>query len=66
MNLVDYYDFFLQVDILLWACVFENFRKNAIEFYDLDPLYYLSLAGYAWDVSEKSSGFNLVLILLLF
>ena len=62
MTFGDYHDLYLQVDSLLLACVFENFRKIAMECYDLDPLYYFSLAGYAWDVSLKFSGVNLELI----
>ena len=45
----DYHDLYLKTDVLLLADVFENFRKVARQHYKLDPCYYFSLPGYAWD-----------------
>ena len=40
---------YLITDILLFADVFENFRKMSLETYSLDPIHYYSLAGLFWD-----------------
>ena len=47
-NLGDYHDLYVQCDILLLADVFENFRNNCIEIYELDPAHFLSTPGLAW------------------
>ena len=44
-NLGDYYDFHVQIDTLLLAGVFKNFRNKCIEVYELDPAYFLSAPG---------------------
>ena len=36
-NLGDYHDFYVQIDTLLLADVFENFRNICIKVYELDP-----------------------------
>ena len=36
-NLGEYYDLYVQSDTLLLADVFENFRDNCIDIYELDP-----------------------------
>ena len=36
-NLGDYHDLYVQRDTLLLADVFENFRDEFIEIYELDP-----------------------------
>ena len=33
----DYHDLYVQADILLLADVFENFRNECLEIYDIDP-----------------------------
>ena len=55
-NLGDYHDLQVQIDTLLLADVFENFRNNSIEIYKLDPAYFLSVPGLAWQACLKKTG----------
>ena len=45
----DYHDIYLKTDVLLLADIFQNFREAALERYKLDPLWYYSTPGLAWD-----------------
>ena len=45
----DYYDLYAQTDIFLPADVFENFRNKCLEKYRLDPSYFYSAPGLAWQ-----------------
>lgn len=49
----EYSDLYLKTDVLLLADVFENFRNHCIESYELDPSYYCTLIGFAWDAMLK-------------
>ena len=40
-NLADYDDLYVQSDTLLLVDVFENFRNDCIEIYELDPAHFL-------------------------
>ena len=44
-NLDDYDDLYVQSDTLLLADVFENFRNEFIEIYELNPAYFVSAPG---------------------
>ena len=55
-NLGYYHDLYVQSDILLLADVFENFRKACIKTYELDPAYFISLTGLAWQACLKKNG----------
>ena len=70
-NLGEYHDLYLKSDVLLLADVFEEFRKNSLENYSLDPAWYYTSPGLSWDALLKHSGAKLELltdvdILLLF
>jgi len=54
-NKGEYHDLYLKTDVLLLADVFENFRKFAMDTYELDPCHYYRLPGFAWDCLLKSS-----------
>ena len=43
-----------QSDILLLPDVFENFRNNCSEIYELDPAHSLSAPGLAWLKKDRS------------
>ena len=47
-NLGDYRDLYVQSDTLLLADVFENFRDQYIEIYELDPAHILTAPGLEW------------------
>ena len=62
-NLGDYHDLYVQSDTLLLADVFENFRNKCIEIYELDPAYFLSPPGLAWEACLKKTGVKLELLI---
>ena len=42
--------------------MFENFRNECIEIYELDPAKFLSAPGLAWQASFKKAGVELELL----
>ena len=52
-SLGEYHDLYVQTDTLLLADVFEKFRDKCIEIYGLDPSYFLSTPGLAWQACLK-------------
>lgn len=60
----EYHDLYLSTDVLLLADIFENFRAFCLdkENYNLDPCYYLTLPGFAWDAMMKMTGVHLELL----
>ena len=52
-TLKDYHNLYNQVDVLLLADVFENFRDICIKNYKLDPAHYYTAPGLAWDAALK-------------
>ena len=58
----DYYDLYVQTDTLLLADVFESFRNKCIEIYDLDPSYFYSTPGLAWQACLKKTKVKLQLL----
>ena len=49
----DYHDLYLRTDVLLLADVFESFRNLCLENYKLDPAWYYTSPGLAWDACLK-------------
>ena len=49
----DYHDLYVQTDTFLLADVFEKFRDKCIEIYGLDPSYFYSVPGLAWQACLK-------------
>ena len=52
LNCKTFYDYhlaYLRCDVLLLADIFENFRITCLDYYELDPLNYISAPGLAWD-----------------
>ena len=58
----DYHVLYLKSDVLILADIFENFRKNGKEYYNLDPAHYFSCPGFAWDAMLQMTYINLELI----
>ena len=61
-NLGEYHDLYVQSDTLLLADKFEIFRDKCIEIYGLDPSYFLSAPGLAWQACLKMTNLNLELL----
>ena len=58
----DYHDLHVQTDTLLLADVFEKFREKCIEIYGLDPSYFYSAPGLAWQACLKKTEVKLELL----
>ena len=54
-NRGDYHDLYVQIDTFLLADVFEKFRDKCIEIYGLDPSYFYSAPGLAWQACLKKT-----------
>ena len=61
-TLQDYHDFYNEADVLLLADVFENFRDICIKNYKLDPGYYYTAPGLAWDAALNITNVELELL----
>ena len=58
----DYHYLYLMTDVLLLSCVFEEFRNICLHHYDLDPAWYYTTPGLAWDACLKMSKVELELL----
>ena len=61
-NLGEYHDLNVKSDMLLLAEVFGNFRNKCLKIYELDPIYFVSAPGLAWQACLKKTGIKLELI----
>ena len=61
-NMGDYYDHYLQKDVLLLADVFEKFISTCLKFCKLDPCHYISSPGLSWDSMLKMTDVKLEII----
>jgi hypothetical protein len=61
-TLKDYHNLYNKSDVLLLADIFENFRDVCSQNYKLDPLWYLTAPGLAWDAALKLTDIRLELI----
>ena len=57
-----YHDLYAQSDTLLLADVFENFRDKCNEIYELDPVYFVSAPGLAWQACLRKTEVKLELL----
>ena len=57
-NLGEYHDLYVQSDTLLLADVLENLRDKCLEIHELDPAYFLSAPGLAWQASFQETMVN--------
>ncbi|XP_022778592.1 uncharacterized protein LOC111320169, partial [Stylophora pistillata] len=58
----DYHNLYNRSDVLLLADVFENFRELCKKNYDLDPCWYFTAPGLAWDACLKLTKVKLELL----
>ena len=61
-NLGEYHHFYLKIDTLLLADLFENFRKICSKINHLDPTKFLSAPGLAWQAALKNTEVKLELL----
>ena len=61
-NRGEYHDLYVNSDTLLLANVFESFRNKCLEIYELDPIYFVSAPGLAWQACLKKTEVKLELI----
>ena len=54
-ELGEYHDLYVQIDTLLLADVFENFRNMCIKIYELHPAKFISAPGLAWQAALKKT-----------
>ena len=58
----DYHDLYRKSDVLLLSDVFENFRDVCLDNYRLDPIFYYTAPGLAWDACLKMTKVELELL----
>ena len=61
-NIGDYHELYAQSDTLLPADVYENLTNMCFEKYQVDPTYFVSAPGLAWQTCLKKTGVKLELI----
>ena len=59
LDMGDYHNLHVQTDTFLLADVFERFRDKCIEIYRLDPSYFYSAPGLAWQACLKETDVKL-------
>ena len=60
-NQGEYHDLYFQSDTLLISDIYENFRNMCLNIYELDPVYFVSAPGLAWQACLKMTGVKLEL-----
>ena len=58
----EYHDLHVKIDTLLLSDIFENFRNMCLNIDELDPAYFVSAPGLAWQACLKKIGVKLELL----
>ena len=58
----EYHDLYMKLDVLVLTDVFENFRSVCLKNYELNPCWYFTAPGLAWDGCLKKKGIQLELL----
>jgi len=58
----EYHDLYMKLDVSLLTDVFENSRSVCLKNYELDPCWYFTAPGLAWDACLKKTGIQLELL----
>ncbi|XP_054712885.1 uncharacterized protein LOC129222404 [Uloborus diversus] len=58
----DYSDLYVKTDVLILTDIIENFRDVCLKTYKLDPCWYYTAPGLAWDAMLKITEVNLDLL----
>jgi len=61
-NFREYHGLYLKTDVLLLADIFADLRDICMNNYDLDPAWYYTTPGLAWDACLKKTGVQLELL----
>ena len=61
-NLGEYHNLYVQIDTLLLADIYKNFRNMCLNIYEFDHLHFVSAPGLVWQVCLKKTGVKLELI----
>lgn len=61
-TLKEYTHIYLKADVMLLADIFEKFRSQCLQIYELDPAHYYTTPGYSWDAMLKQTGAEIELI----
>ena len=60
-SMKDYHKLYNLSDVLLLVDIFENFRNICMNHYEMDPAWYFSAPGLAWDAALKITKIQLEL-----
>ena len=61
-TLKDLHDLYLTTDVVLLADVFETFRENILEKYELDPAHFMTAPSLTWTAGLKKTGVELQIL----
>lgn len=61
-TLGELHDLYLQIDVLILACVFEDYRRLGLAIFGLDPAFYVSSPSYSFDAMLHTTGVELELL----
>lgn len=61
-NLKELTNLYKKIDVLLLTDIMENFRDISLKTYKLDPAYYYTIPGFAWDCMLRMSNVKMELL----